>query len=193
MDTHRLHSRKIAALTLVALAGCSAPGSGASVWTMRTMTAAPATRPPTPSDSAASTSEFSYATVVATITAQGYNVNSGPVREGSPGPLRAFEVVCTGSADGNCGAIKFFYQNRYVGSIYQRVLGTSIVAASNSRIASQNGRRIVVRYQVSKPTDPVCCPSGPFFTVTYGWNGKSVVATGGPTADAPQLTAQPHP
>jgi hypothetical protein len=170
----------------------SAPGRPVTATLTTTATpSATASHPATGSPTTSATAgAFSYATVVAAITRQGYTVREGPDRQGSPGPLRAFIATCTGSADGACAVLEFFYQDRYLGFIRDRQLGTGIVAAHDATIVSQDGHGIVVRYVVEKQSDALCCPSGAHFTVTYSWNGMSIVATGASASNAPPLSAK---
>ncbi|MEU3491187.1 LppP/LprE family lipoprotein [Streptomyces massasporeus] len=67
------------------------------------------------------------------------------------GPLRAIHAHCTGSIDGKCVSVFFFYDNEYAG--YDRT-------AAQSTIKSQDGKTVTLSYPVYLPTDPQCCHSG---------------------------------
>lgn len=189
MRTSRALGAAVAVLLLTVAVACSAPAPPA--FTLRTM-------PPVAQSASASAtpaSGFSYSAAEATITAQDYTIAGGPEPAGSPGPLRAFKVICTGSADGACGTIIFFYGNRYVDSVSVFVTGKTsggyLIYASDAAIAAQSGQQVVVRYRERKPSDAMCCPSGPTFTVTYRWNRGSVVASGQSATKAPPLSTRP--
>ncbi|MCX4773751.1 LppP/LprE family lipoprotein [Streptomyces sp. NBC_01285] len=81
-----------------------------------------------------------------------------------PGPLRAVEASCLGSANGNCTSVFFFYENRYVGNAF----------ASQLRITEQNGSDVALQRPIFKDSDPTCCPSGGTATHHVRWNGTTV-------------------
>lgn len=134
---------------------------------------------------------FDYITVASMIAKQGYSIFAGPAREGSPGPLRAFSVLCAGTATGHCGTVDLFYNNRYVGGLQSAQLGSLFIRVFNSKIVSQNGHQISIDFPLSKPADALCCATGGTFLATYTWNGKSVIATGPQANRAPRIVAKP--
>ncbi|MEU3662466.1 LppP/LprE family lipoprotein [Streptomyces sp. NPDC032940] len=81
-----------------------------------------------------------------------------------PGPLRAVEASCAGSANGNCTGVFFFYGNRYVGNAF----------AGQLRITAQNGTEVTLQRPIFKDTDPTCCPSGGTETHQVRWNGTAI-------------------
>ncbi|MEU0629160.1 LppP/LprE family lipoprotein [Streptomyces sp. NPDC005989] len=84
-----------------------------------------------------------------------------------PGPLRAVQASCVGSANGNCVSVFFFYGDRYVGQAS---------GASQLRIASQNGSEATLTRPIFKDTDPTCCPTGGTETHRVRWAGGAVAA-----------------
>ncbi|PWJ05116.1 hypothetical protein DKG34_25030 [Streptomyces sp. NWU49] len=85
-----------------------------------------------------------------------------------PGPLRAVQTSCVGSANGNCVSVFFFYGNRYVGQA---------TGASQLRVTAQNGTEVTLSRPIFKDTDPSCCPSGGSETHHVRWNGTAVVSS----------------
>jgi hypothetical protein len=152
---------------------------------------------PSPESTLPSTPEainvgFNYAAVASIIAKQRLSIESGPAPSRSPGPLRAFVVMCAGTVDGDCGTVDFFYNQHYAGGLQPAHLGSLTMRPYDSRIVFQNGRIVTMDFPLSTPHDSMCCATGGTFTATYRWNGKSVVATGPRAAEAPRVTAKPY-
>lgn len=147
----------------------------------------PANRSP-----AATSDGFDYNAAATAISQQGFSIEQGPAASGSQGPLRAFVVICTGSADGHCGTVDFFYVNRLIGYLPARKLGSSMILPYNARIVSEGGRYISVDLDISGPNDPLCCPRGGTINVRYYWAGHSVAVSGTQAAQAPTVSPATH-
>jgi LppP/LprE lipoprotein len=167
-----------------------------------TRTQAPSARPTVPVWSLTPTSSanpggaettpgFSYVAVAKKIAEQGFAIVAGPRAAGSPGPLRAFIVICSGSADGKCGGIEFFYNDKYAGRMTVGHRGNLVMYLYNARIVTQDGRTIVLDLPMSRPNDPLCCPSGGTLVTHYAWNGQAVVPVGFTARFAPRPKLQP--
>ena len=136
---------------------------------------------------AAAGDEFDYNAAAATISKQGFSIEQGPTASGSKGPLRAFVVICTGSGDGHCGTVDFFYGNRLVAFLPARQLGSSAILPYNARIVSEDGQYVTIDLDISRPNDPLCCPSGGTINVAYYWTGHGIAVSGPQAARAPTV------
>jgi LppP/LprE lipoprotein len=150
-----------------------------------------------PESTSASTPEgaqasFNYAAVASIIAKQHLSIEDGPAISGSPGPLRAFVVICTGTVDGDCGTVDFFYNQYYVGGLQPAHLSSLTIRPYQSRIVYQNGRIVTIDFPLTTPQDQLCCATGGTFRATYRWNGESVIATGSREAAAPRIAAKPN-
>lgn len=130
----------VAALGTAGCGGASTPDTVPSDlpgFTVRT--AGPAPDPSQP---------FDLASALELIERRTYTpyVPKGPLR----GPLRAIQGMCTGSANGRCQEVFFFYGQRLVGSVHAGVMS----------IVSQDGTTVVIELPQYRPGDPGCCPSG---------------------------------
>jgi hypothetical protein len=96
-------------------------------------------------------------------------------------------VICTGSADGHCGTVDFFYVNRLIGYLPARQLGTSTILPYNARIVSEAGRHVTIDLDISRPTDALCCATGGTISVNYYWTGHGVLPSGPQAAKAPTV------
>jgi hypothetical protein len=94
-------------------------------------------------------------------------------------------VLCSGTADGDCGGVDFFYNDRYVGMLDVGMMGKLTIFAYNARIFSQNGRTVVMDLPLSRSSDGLCCPSGGTLTARFAWNGHAVVPIGPTATSAP--------
>lgn len=83
------------------------------------------------------------------------------------GPLRAIHAHCTGSVDGKCVSVFFFYGNEYA--------GYDVTAAAQSTIKSQDGKTVTLSYPVYLPTDPQCCHSGGEREYQARWEDGKVI------------------
>jgi len=68
------------------------------------------------------------------------------------------------------GDFYFFFVNGH------EVATRSFAQAMTSTLTSGTG--FEVTFEVYKPGDPVCCPSGGQSTVQFSWNGSSLTTTG---------------
>jgi len=143
--------------------------------------------PPSPPDGS-SGDRFDYATAASAIAKQGFSIAQGPGVTGSKGPLRAFVVICTGSADGHCGTVVFFYVNRLMGLLPARQLAESEILPYNARIVTQGGQYVTIDFDISRPTDPLCCATGGTISVTYRWTGHGISISGPEAAEAPTIS-----
>jgi len=141
---------------------------------------------PTPTDS--SGEGFDYAAATAVIAKQGFSVSQGPDATGSKGPLRAFVVICTGSADGHCGTVDFFDANRLIGFLPARQLGKSMIQPYNARIVTEGGRYVTIDFDISRDTDALCCTTGGTISVTYRWTGRGISISGAQATEAPTIS-----
>lgn len=141
---------------------------------------------------AATNDGFDYDAAASTISKQGFTIEQGPAESGSKGPLRAFVVICTGSADGHCGTVDFFYSNRLIGYLPSRQFGSSMILPYNARIVSEAGSYVTVDLDISGPNDPLCCPSRGTINVTYSWTGRGIVISGSQAAKAPKVFMVKH-
>jgi hypothetical protein len=99
-----------------------------------------------------------------------------------PGPLRAIAGICTGSVNGRCVDVFFFYGNRFVG------VSDKPGDVWYLEVENDDGTTVVLTYATALPGDPGCCPTGPTLRRTFTWNGTQVVASGatpGPVPMAP--------
>jgi hypothetical protein len=162
----------------------SAPQSAvaSSAWTLEPVSTVPAS-----GQSPATADGFDYTATAITISEQGFSIEQGPPATGSKGPLRAFVVICTGSADGHCGTVDFFYVNRLIGYLPARQLGTSTILPYNARIVSEAGRHVTIDLDISRPTDALCCATGGTISVNYYWTGHGVLPSGPQAAKAPTV------
>jgi hypothetical protein len=179
----------LTALVLVAVPACGRATSpahqvkrGGPAWSLEP--------PEQPSAKRQNDAPFSYQVAAAKIASQGYVISSGP-DVSSRGPLRAFVVICRGSADGHCGVIDFFYNNKYTGALTEGHAGKLWVTEYDARIVSQDGRTVVLDLPLSRPEDPLCCPSGGTLVARYIWNGRTVVPVGTAADIAPKPRISP--
>jgi len=85
--------------------------------------------------------------------------------------------ILTGSADGHPQQAFLFHDGRYVG------VDAGVPSASTSWVWSTNDT-VALQYQLYRPDDPMCCPTGGAATVRFQWLGGRVVAAGPlPSAD----------
>lgn len=89
------------------------------------------------------------------------------VPDGFGGMLYAWNVIVDGNGDGSAQQIYFFDNNRYIGT------DTAKYHMSSSVHAGSTGT-IIATYEHFLANDPMCCPSGQLFTVSYHWNGSSL-------------------
>ncbi|MGW2082780.1 hypothetical protein ACWCOW_38785 [Streptomyces sp. NPDC001939] len=78
-----------------------------------------------------------------------------------PGPLRAVRATCTGSYDGNCAGVFFFYNNRYAG----------FTSGPGSLAVHGDGTTATLSYPVYRDGDADCCPSGGTTRYQVSWSG----------------------
>ncbi|MDL5199100.1 LppP/LprE family lipoprotein [Streptomyces sp. ALI-76-A] len=83
------------------------------------------------------------------------------------GPFRAIHAHCSGSVDGTCVSVFFFYGNEYA--------GYDVPAAAQSAIVSQDGETVTLSYPRYLPTDPQCCHSGGEREYRARWKDGKVV------------------
>lgn len=88
-----------------------------------------------------------------------------------PSAFRAVHGTCTGSGDGACQHVFFFYGNRYLGTDAQDT-------HSGVYVAWQSRDVIALAYPIWRPQDSMCCPSGGVRVVRFEWNGSRVVPLG---------------
>jgi hypothetical protein len=83
---------------------------------------------------------------------------------------RALSVIigmATGSADGHPQQAFFFHNGHYVG------VDTGQPSASEDWVWSTD-TTVALQYQLYRPGDPMCCPTGGASTVRFVWNGTTV-------------------
>lgn len=68
----------------------------------------------------------------------------------------------------------FFLNTRYLGT------DTSSPSAGIGDFRAAGTGSIAVTYPNYAKSDPLCCPSGQPVTITYHWNGTSLVPSGTP-------------
>src|ERR1700735_3243170 len=128
-------SRTFAVLALMTLPACSGAPAAPS-----RHTPSPA---PSPTASSSRNTPSSYQEVARQIAHQGFSIESGSAASAA-GPLRAFIVICQGSADGHCGGVDFFYNETYAGILAGGRTGSLTINGSNARIVSQGGTTVVL-------------------------------------------------
>ncbi|MBL1093456.1 MULTISPECIES: hypothetical protein [Streptomyces] len=83
-----------------------------------------------------------------------------------PGPLRAVRATCTGSYDGNCAGVFFFYNNRYVG----------FASGPGALAIHGDGTTATLSYPVFHDGDANCCPSGGTVRYQVRWSQGGLVS-----------------
>lgn len=159
------------------------PASAGPDWSLTPVSSAPAS----PADGSSSDG-FDYTTAATAIAKQGFSISQGPGASGSKGPLRAFVVICTGSEDGHCGTVDFFYVNNLMGFLPARRLGTSEILPYNARIVTEGGQYVTIDFDISRSRDPLCCTTGGTISVTYRWTGQGISISGPQAAEAPTIS-----
>nr|WSW49697.1 LppP/LprE family lipoprotein [Streptomyces sp. NBC_01001] len=153
-------------LTLVTACGASAdkaqpaPSASVSLWG--------SAGPSAGKTSEDGTGSFDVDRAVLRIKRLGYTADTeaGTV-QGLGGPLRAIHGRCTGSVDGTCVAVFFFYGNEYA--------GFDATGVAQSTIKSQDGKSVTLSYPVYLPSDPQCCHSGGERDYQARWEDGKVV------------------
>lgn len=133
----------------------------------------PRTSPPATATPPAS----SLAHFVRILASDNYTVShstQGTMPDGTH--LYVFSSVCTGSADGHCGAVDVFQSTSIRPLWHHQYMNVPIV-----RMLSHGFSVQVATYA---PNDPLCCPSLPAVTDTYTWNGHGFNESG-PLPHAP--------
>jgi hypothetical protein len=77
--------------------------------------------------------------------------------------------MLSGSVDGHPQQAFLFHKGHYVGP------DTSVPSATESWVWSTDDT-VALQYQLYRPDDPMCCPSGGATTVRFEWRGGRVVA-----------------
>jgi hypothetical protein len=106
-------------------------------------------------------------------------VNTQPdaeVPDGFGHMLYAWNVILNGDGDGTSQQIYFFIDNRYIGT------DTSSTHLPSSVRPGGTGS-IVATYEHYLKNDPMCCPSGQPYIVTFHWNGSRLVPNDPQTLD----------
>lgn len=99
------------------------------------------------------------------------------VCDGHGGLLTAIPVVRWPSADGHGQYVLFWDNGRFLGSNTLAVLPTLGPEAASLRIVGYGPDRIVIRYAVYRPSDPMYDPSLPPKVVRYSWSGTRLCAS----------------
>jgi hypothetical protein len=111
----------------------------------------------------------------AVIRAHGYDpvtwtqhTHDGPVHtpDGFGHTLYAWVAICHSSGDGYCQKVFFFIDTRFVGT------DTSKPSPQILRLAARGTGVIAVTYAYYRKNDPLCCPTGHPFTITFHWTGQ---------------------
>lgn len=132
------------AATMLVLAGCSvdrtpstvSPSGGPS-WSVQTEVAT----------SEAGTAAFDLEHALELMRRKGFTA-AAQARE-PKGPLRAFQALCTGTANGRCQAVFFFYEQKLV----------HIIQAGFVDIVAQDGDVVQISLPQYRRGDAGCCPS----------------------------------
>jgi hypothetical protein len=85
-------------------------------------------------------------------------------------PARTLSVIigmATGSVDGHPQQAFFFHNGHYVGR------DTGEPSASEDWVWSTD-TTVAIQYQLYRPDDPMCCPTGGASTVRFVWDGTTV-------------------
>jgi hypothetical protein len=132
-----------------------APPSSAPTQELPPPTLAPA--PPTPAPVTAA--DAAEQAAIALVNRKGYQViDAGHYHSG--GPLQ----VLIGTAGPGRDWAFFFVNDHWI--------GTDLPDTSASMsVVGQTGNTVVIRYDLYRPADPLCCPSGGYQDVPYHWNG----------------------
>ncbi|ADP78677.1 hypothetical protein FraEuI1c_0599 [Pseudofrankia inefficax] len=113
---------------------------------------------------------------IGAVKAAGYT----PADTSGYDPGRSLSVIIgilTGSADGHPQQAFLFHDGRYVG------VDAGVASASTSWVWSTNDT-VALQYQLYRPDDPMCCPTGGATTVRFEWlGGRVVTADPLPSAD----------
>jgi hypothetical protein len=102
------------------------------------------------------------------LARQGFTVD-GHIVSSLPGGtlLYVFHSVCAGSIDGSCQEVSVFRGDGSHVAWHHHYTGPSAISASNDGF--------MVKFEEYRPTDPICCPSGPSILSTYRWDGRVFV------------------
>ncbi|MEV5508144.1 LppP/LprE family lipoprotein [Streptomyces orinoci] len=164
-----------AAVCLLLTTACISTGPGARPARSPALWNPSLTRPSQPS---AANGPFDVDAALLRIQQSGYTTDTDPAQlKALKGPLRAIPSHCTGTTDGHCVMVHFFYGNNYAGYDAQGV--------GESSILSQDGTMVTLSYPVFKPTDPMCCASGGTREFRASWDGGKVVFS-------PPMTGNPN-
>jgi LppP/LprE lipoprotein len=96
-----------------------------------------------------------------------------PTTPGSP-PLVAIAATQVPSADGYTQWVFFFLGSTFLGT------DTADPSPQLELAGSPGPSQVNVQYTNYAPGDPLCCPSLPPVTITYTWDGVSLVPNGTP-------------
>jgi hypothetical protein len=110
---------------------------------------------------------LSPASAMALVKTHGY----APMDTSGYDPARTLSViigVLATSADGHPQQAFFFHDGRYVGT------DTSEPSATEAWVWSTD-TTVALQYQLYRPDDPMCCPSGGASTVRFRWTGSGFV------------------
>ncbi|MEW2301552.1 protein kinase [Streptomyces sp. NPDC006655] len=108
---------------------------------------------------------FDYSVVRKLLAQDHQTIVTGPEKTGSPGPLRGFYTVCSGSMDGHCGAVSLF-------------AGTTLVWQADATYGctiSQGGTSVAFTCPQYRPHDALAGPTGGNKTFRFRWNGRRAV------------------
>jgi LppP/LprE lipoprotein len=86
-------------------------------------------------------------------------------------PLKVLVGVRRGSADARTQQAFFFVGDRFIGT------DTADPSAGIS-VAGQSGDEVTLAYELYKPSDALCCPSGGMAQVAYRWTGTRLQPQG---------------
>ena len=148
-----------------------------------TATASPLpTTTPTPTPSATQTAtpgpDAYYGAAETQIRSLDFDPSGTPAAvELEPGRFFIAEKgICAGSADGKCQSVFFFLNDTYLGAD-----SDSPWYAILDPVAEGDGFRL--EYGNYLPDDPLCCPSGEPYQITFTWDGSSLVSSGIPPSE----------